>query len=135
MLKDDTNHTAVRLLAAKMITTAYLNEQSNQHRMKNLQREIAILELADPSKSVSLVEALYTDDRVIIVQDLCNGGTLNNFLGTRESKLSETELRLLIKKLTKSVNDVHVRNFEHRDLNIDNVMLHFPQLEPCPQEL
>ena len=36
----------------------------------------------------------------------------------------------MIIKLSKSLNMIYEKNIIHRDLNINNVMIHFPELEP-----
>ena len=33
------------------------------------------------------------------------------------------------------MNQIYKRNIFHRDLNVNNVMLHFPDCEPTPEEL
>lgn len=60
---------------------------------------------------------------------------MDNFLGARDWKLSGIELRILIRKITVCVNDLRMRNIVHRDLNIDNIMLHFPEFKPNSDEM
>ena len=67
-----------------MISNLYLDEKPAQNRRENLDREVHILSQIDTATSVTLIEALQTRNGFIIVQDLVNGGTLNNFLGARE---------------------------------------------------
>ena len=100
MLRAKEDHRAVQLYAAKMIGTQYLDDKTGQNRREDLKREVSILGRVDPATSVTLVEVLYDHNCFIIVQDLANGGTLNNLLGARDQKLSSIELRVLIKKIT-----------------------------------
>ena len=60
---------------------------------------------------------------------------MNNILGARDERLSLIELRVLIKKITECLSDLHVRNIQHRNLNINDVMVHFPELEPTTEEM
>ena len=98
--------------------------------MLNLQREINILNITDPETSTSLIELIEEEERYVLIQDYVNGGCLNNVIACRENPLSEIEVQKIVQKLARGLNAMYERNIMHRDLNINNVMLHFPDLEP-----
>ena len=57
---------------------------------------------------------------------------------TRHQKkklISEKEAQQIIRLLTTSLNGIYTQGIIHRDLNANNVLLHFPSLEPLEQEL
>ena len=60
---------------------------------------------------------------------------MNNLLDLRKAALPEIEVQLIIKKLVHCLNDVYEKKIIHRDLNINNVVLHIPDLEPAEDEL
>ena len=60
---------------------------------------------------------------------------MNNIIACRETPLSEIEVQKIVQKLARGLNSMYERNIMHRDLNINNVMLHFPELEPTDEEL
>ena len=89
----------------------------------------------DPNTSTTLIELVTDPDRYILIQDLVNGGNLNYVLGCREFPLTEREVQLIMKKLAEGLNMIYKKQIIHRDININNVMLHFPDLEPSDDEL
>ena len=53
----------------------------------------------------------------------------------RKAALPEIEVQQIIKKLAYGLSDVYDKNIIHRDLNINNVVIHIPDLEPSQEEL
>ena len=51
------------------------------------------------------------------------------------STLGEREAQQIIRSLTSSLNGIYSKGIIHRDLNVNNVLLHFPSLEPTEHEL
>ena len=84
---------------------------------------------------MTLVELIEDEERYILIQDYANGGCLNNVIAIRSNPLSEQEVQMILWKLAQGLNAIYERNVVHRDLNINNVMLHFPDLEPTEGEL
>ena len=94
-----------------------------------MQREIDLLKMADRRYSITLVELFRQPDRVIMIQDFANGGSLNALLGLRRSQLQEAEIQMIMQKLCKALNATYQLGIIHRDLNINNVLLHVPAIE------
>ena len=53
----------------------------------------------------------------------------------RNTTLNEREAQQIIRSLTSSLNGIYSKGIIHRDLNVNNVLLHFPSLEPKEHEL
>lgn len=85
--------------------------------------------------SVTLVELIELEDRTILIQDYANGLSLNRLMGERNRPLREAEVQKIIKKLAKGLDVIYQLKIIHRDLNINNVCLHIPVLEPKEEEL
>ena len=128
-----------KLYAGKIVLESYLHNKNSDRRRENLRREIDLLQLAESTDSVTLIELIETDpDRTVIIQDYANGGSLFSLMETRHSKhrtVGEGEAQLIVRKLTSSLNGVYAKGIIHRDLNVNNVLLHFPCLEPSQEEL
>ena len=60
---------------------------------------------------------------------------MNNFLSHRESQMQEKEVQQITLKLARALKSMYDKKIFHRDLNINNVMLHFPDIEPRKQDL
>ena len=68
--------------------------------------------------------------------DYANGLTLNQLLNKRTNlNISEPEAREIVRQLSIGLNSLKSRGVMHRDFNINNVVLHFPSLEPTQQDL
>ena len=70
-----------------------------------------------------------------MIQDFANGGSLNSLLGLRRSQLAEAEIQLIMQKLCKALNATYQLGIIHRDLNINNVLLHVPAIERNDEDL
>jgi len=60
--------------------------------------------------------------------ELCNGGNLETLLEAKGGCLSEVDARHILIQIVKGIAVIHQRGFMHRDLKLDNVMIHFPNL-------
>jgi len=60
--------------------------------------------------------------------ELCNGGDLYLLLKAKKWKLSPSIAHKIMVMLTTGVNDMMKSMIIHRDLKLNNVMIHFPDL-------
>ena len=123
------------MYACKIVYEQYIKTQVGQQRNSNLEKEIDILSKADKKTSVSLVELIKEKERSVLIQDFANGVSLSRLLGARGGPLREEEAQKIMKKLVKGLNTIYQLKIIHRDLNINNVVLHIPMLEPSLDDL
>ena len=123
------------IFAAKIVYESFLKGKNKERRKMNLQREVDLLKMADKRYSITLIELFKQPDRVIMIQDFANGGSLNALLGLRQAQLAECEIQLIMQKLCKSLNATYQLGIIHRDLNINNVLLHVPAIERNEEDL
>ena len=91
--------------------------------------------MVDPTTSVTLIELFRDEENTILIQDFANGGSLNQLLDLRQGPLPEAETQLIIRKVVQGLNSIYEKNIIHRDLNINNVVIHLPKLEPTGTDL
>lgn len=60
---------------------------------------------------------------------------MNHLLGIRGGAIEEREAQIIIQKLAKCLKVLYDKRIIHRDLNVNNVMLHIPALEPNEEDL
>jgi serine/threonine-protein kinase ULK/ATG1 len=62
--------------------------------------------------------------------ELCNGGTLKQMIS---EKLSDREVVDLMLGIAKGLDFIHSRNFIHRDIKPDNILMHngIPKIGKC----
>ena len=93
------------------------------------------MELSDRETSTPLQEKIVNEQAVILIMDYANGYNLNSLLGQRNGPLAEAEAQGIIKELAKGLADLQSKKILHRDININNVVLHFPSLDPSQEDL
>ena len=75
-----------------------------------------------------------TEQAFYIIQEYGNGCSILDLLNYRVKNgvgpLSEVEANFLLKQLIAGVQDLYQNEVVHRDLNIKNVLIHFPDFEP-----
>ena len=124
---------ATGLYACKFVKRSFLDE--HQKRREYLDREIRSMEESSRETSTPLQERITSERGEILVMDYANGRNLNALLGERNGPLSEAEAQAIVHKLANGLADLQNKKIMHRDININNVVLHFPRLEPTPEDL
>lgn len=96
--------------------------------MQNLQNEIAILSQINSPSVVRLKDVTKTASNFYLALELCNGGDLRAFLLARGGSLSEQETRIIFRRVVEGMAAIKEQDVVHRDLKLDNIMLHFSEL-------
>ena len=98
--------------------------QDNEVHWTNLQREIENLRLLDsPYVTKLLDEPFEDDDYYYLVLEYCNGGTLLDFV-INNPPFSMEAIRDISSQLVTGIGKMHASNMAHRDLKLDNILLH-----------
>jgi serine/threonine protein kinase len=63
-----------------------------------------------------------------IAMEMCNGGDLSKMLDAKGGFLTEADARQIMIQIVKGIASMHERDIMHRDLKLDNIMVHFPSL-------
>ena len=69
--------------------------------------------------------------------EFSNGCSLSELLISKKMKYPflEAEVNLVIRQVVQGVKALYEKTIVHRDLNIKNVLIHFPELQPNTKEL
>lgn len=101
--------------------------KSNHHMLK---QEIEIMKLLD-HPNLSMLYEIYEDEAAMhLVLELCEGGSLSDFLGKRK-KLPEPQAAIVLQQILRATFYLHRHSVCHRDLKSDNCLL--ASLEPIEQ--
>jgi serine/threonine protein kinase len=88
----------------------------------------------DSPYCVKVREFLMTDQRCYIIQEFANGCSLLDLLNERFRQnlgsFSEVEANLVIKQIVTGCKHLYEKEIVHRDLNVKNVLIHYPDMEP-----
>ena len=108
----------------KWLALKKINIQSESHK-KQIKREIKIWkELSKFGNIVELIDFEFTEKHAYIVMELCEEGTLLDFVNKHEGNISEVEALLIFNQILLGVNAMHSQKppIAHRDLKIENIL-------------
>ncbi len=71
-------------------------------------------------------KAIKTDSRYYIFMEFCNGGDLKDLMEYKGWKLDPQVIQKIMKQLVSGFFDMMQVLVIHRDLKLQNIMLHFP---------
>ena len=114
------------LFATKKMDRKYADQP---HVAKYLKNEIAILKELNHKNIVKLEDVKITQNHYYLVMEFCNGGTLTECLRKYQKKygkpFSEEIVQYLMKQIISAIRYIHNRHIIHRDLKLDNILVHF----------
>ena len=101
----------------------------NNEGMKYLKNEILILHSLKHKNIVKFEDVKKTKKHFYIVMEYCNGGELSKALEKYQVKygkpFSEEIVQHLMRQITSAIKYIHELKIIHRDIKLDNILLHF----------
>ncbi len=95
--------------------------------------EIEILKKLNHSNIMKLIDIKSTHNNIYLITEYCNGGTLSENLNLYQklfnTPFTEKIVIYLMKQISDAIFYLHERRIIHRDLKMDNILLHFDNLE------
>jgi len=108
-------------VAVKSISKLRLSK--NSKHSSNLESEISIMKSLSHPNVISLIDILYTTNHIYLILEYANCGDLHDYI-RQKGKLTETQVKKLMKQLVDGLNFIHSKNLAHRDLKPQNLLLH-----------
>lgn len=87
----------------------------------NIINEIEALKSCEHPNIVNYIRSYLYNDRVHIIMEYCDGGSLNTLLTSVE--LNEGQMSLICKGILSALAYLHAENKIHRDIKSDNILL------------
>lgn len=110
---------------SKQTFAAKIIKKGNCSDLSRLDREIQSLKImSDHEAVVDLVEVLETEDNLVLILELCGGGSLVDI--TRlypDEKMPEDVARHFMHQMFDAVASCHANGVCHRDVRLDNMLL------------
>ncbi len=85
-----------------------------------VEREIEIMKRLNHKNIVKLYDKIYTEKHIFLIMELCDGD-LNNYI--KKNKLSENNIKEIMKQLIEVLKYVMDNNIVHRDLKPHNILI------------
>lgn len=70
-------------------------------------------------------------NKVLILSELCTGGSLFDLINKFNGKLSEAQIVHIMIDLCKGLSHLHSKGIAHRDIKVENVLVHNKQFKLC----
>ncbi len=97
--------------------TMYL-ERVPRKLYRELEHEVLVLQQLDHPNIIRCREVFLYDEKICLILDLCEGGTLRN------AKLDEPDVCIVVTQILRALNYLHYTcGIAHRDLKLENIML------------
>lgn len=88
--------------------------------------EIQNQDSVDSQYVVKMRKAIKTDARYYIFMELCNGNDLKEVMDLKNNHLRPSIVQTIMRQLVTGFNDMMAVLVIHRDLKLQNIMMHFP---------
>ena len=120
------------IFAAKQTSKSWIYEKQKEskewvkRRQQSLAREILFLEMIKSKHVIGYVELIITKNNYYCITEFANGGSLQNLLNIYK-RFPEKVARKILKQIIAGCTAMFDVQVMHRDLKLDNILIHFPQ--------
>ena len=113
-------------LAWKVIPIKHISSKS----LKNyISRELEILFKTNHENVISHLSSRKTNNNIYVFTEFWNGGDLSKFVEIRGGTLWQDLIKIIIKQIAQGLNYLNSISVIHRDLKLENILIHFPNYE------
>lgn len=113
-----------QLVLIRKVSKNQFNE-SNLKELKSLCIQIlAIFSTGHHPNLVKMLDLINTNDHLYIVEEYCNGGSLNEYLQKKGGNLSEKESMIIFKEILQGLEHLKKKSIIHKDINPRNILFH-----------
>jgi serine/threonine protein kinase len=96
---------------------------------KLFSREINLMMKLNHNNVLRYIDIKSTLDNYYLFFEFCNGGDLERLLDVFDGKLNEKWIRPVIRQIAVGLTYLYENNVIHRDLKLENILLHFPDFK------
>ena len=129
---DDLNQ---KRFAIKSMATDKLkgNVEQEKNMINSFKQELKILRNLDHHNIIKIFGVEKTNNNFYLILEYANGGNLYEYLSfykkVYKSPLPEQTAQFLVRQISKGLEYMHQHKITHRDVKLENILLHFPQVQ------
>ena len=90
----------------------------NERELQNVHEELSLMEKIHSPNVCRLKEVTKTKSNVYLALELCNGGSLQNFLKASGGRIPELTARIFLKQIVRGLTAIREQDAVHRDLGL-----------------
>ncbi|PHJ25266.1 ulk kinase [Cystoisospora suis] len=93
------------------------------HEATQLNQEVAVLKQLQHPNIVRFIDLKKSQQRYYLVLEFCSGGDVSSVLRKNGGRIEESFARHLLQQIASGLFEIHRRNYIHRDLKPQNLLL------------
>jgi len=113
------------------IKSISMEKLENKRMFDSIKSELKVLQMLNHENIIKIHGLEKTVNNMYLVLEYCNGGTLYDFLLYYKNELKTTipeqQIQFLLKMIINGLYEMHKKNIIHRDIKLENILLHFPK--------
>ncbi|CAD8097236.1 unnamed protein product [Paramecium sonneborni] len=115
-----------RELDIEVAIKIYDRKKMNNMHLKNLEREVEILNLIKHPNIINLYHTYENDKQIFLIMEYSSPINLETFMKGRPFKrINEDEAKILFRQIADAVAYMHKLNISHRDLKFENLLIDY----------
>jgi serine/threonine protein kinase len=115
---------AIEISTEKIVAVKILNIRNSKIKKENIIKEVNLLKNLNHPNIVKFLDFYEEADKIYIVMEYYEGGTLKQYIQDNQNKINEDKARIIIKQLLNALSYLHyVCDICHRDIKPENIML------------
>ncbi|CAD8210474.1 unnamed protein product [Paramecium pentaurelia] len=104
----------------------YDRKKMNNMHLKNLEREVEILNLIKHPNIINLYHTFENDKSIYLIMEYSSPINLETFMKGRPFKrINEDEAKILFRQIADAIAYIHTLNISHRDLKFENLLIDY----------
>ena len=114
---------AKEIISDKIVAVKQISINNSEANYESILREIQVLSKISHPNIVKYYKYYEENDRIYIIMEYLEGGTLKEFINDKKNEINEDICRIIIKQILSALSHLHyIADICHRDIKPENIM-------------